>query len=321
MKQMKQGQHPDMDQLLRNLPQQADTALGGLYATPFLKAKIDRAAAEKKQGRARFTMPRWLPAITCAALVLVLALTFLPMESQPTPLIQTNALGPDSEPTGKLTSDLSKGSLFITNSASAPGYRSIWSDVSDGAFPLIGLNGKYYRMLTSPNGVDASILGAQVASIAEFTTEPSLSGTDVTLSNAAASGTAVYGISGISADTLVAAEVNGRMRLFQRVSFNGNALRGKETLIDTLDISGRVIAMELSGVGTVTDPAACATLFATLTDNASFESRGSISSRQALLIEMDNGLVVQMAVKGDTMAACGVWSCPEFFEQFEAYCN
>lgn len=318
---MKQENPTNIEKALHDLPQQADAALGGLYATPFLKAKIDRAAAEKQSGRVRFAMPRWVPAITCAALVLVLALTFVPMEQQPAQLIQTNALGPTSAPTGKLTSDLSKGSLFITKGTSAPGYRSIWSDVKDGSFPLIGMNGKYFRMLTSPNQVDASLLGAQVASIAEFTTEPSLSGTDVVLSNAAASGTAVYGISGVSADTLVAAEVNGRMRLFQRVSFNGNALRSKETLSDTLDISGRVIAMELSGIGTVTDPAACATLFATLTDNASFESRGSISSRQALLIELDNGLVVQMAVKGDTLAACGVWSCPEFFEQFEAHCN
>lgn len=311
---------PDMDQLLRDLPRQADSALGGLNATPFLKAKIDRAAHEKRH-RSPVVLMRWLPAVTCAALVLVLALTFIPMEKQPPQLITTNALGPTSAPTGKLSGDLSKGSLFITQSASAPGYRSIWSDVSDGAFPLIGLNGKYYRMLTSPNQVSDRLLGAQVASIDEFTTEPSLSGTDVTLSNAAASGAAVYGISGVSADTLVAAEVNGHMRLFQRVSFNGNALRGKEKLSNTLDIAGRVIAMELSGVGTVTDPDTCAVLFATLTDNASFESRGSISSRQALLIELDNGLVLQMAVKGDSLAACGVWSCPEFFEQFEAHCN
>lgn len=312
--------HPDMDQLLRDLPRQADSALGGLYATPFLKAKIDRAAKEKRH-RPAIALMRYLPAVTCAALVLVLALTFLPMEKQPAQLITTNALGPTSAPTGKLTSDLSKGSLFITQSASAPGYRSIWSDAKDGAFPLIGLNGKYYRMLTSPNQVDSRLLGAQVASIDAFTTEPSLSGTDVTLSNVAASGAAVYGISGVSADTLVATEVSGRMRLFQRVSFNGNALRGKETLADTLDIAGQVIAMELSGVGTVTDPDACAVLFATLVDNVAFESRGSVSSRQALLIELENGLVLQMAVKGDTLAACGVWSCPEFFEQFEGYCN
>lgn len=321
MKQFKQTQHADVDALLRELPQQADAALGGLNATPFLKAKIDRAAEAKKHGGARFTLPRWVPAMACAALVLVLTLTFLPMESQPQPLIQTNALGSTEAPTGKLTSDLSKGSIFITKGTSAPGYRSIWSDVNDGAFPLIGLNGKYYRMLTSPNQVDARLLGAQVASIAEFTTEPSLSGTDVTLSNIAASSTPVYSISGISADTLVAAEVGGQMRLFQRVSFNGNALRGSETLADTLDIAGQVIAMELSSVGTVTDPDACAALFATLMGNASFESRGSISSRQALLIELDNGLVLQMAVKGDTLAACGVWSCPEFFEQFEGYCD
>jgi len=28
-----------------------------------------------------------------------------------------------------------------------------------------------------------------------------------------------------------------------------------------------------------------------------------------------------MAVKSDSLAACGVWSCPEFFEAFEDACN
>lgn len=318
---MKQEKHIDVEAMLKDLPQTANKAMDGLQATPFLKARIDRAVEEKKQGTVRFTLPKLAPALCCAAVVLVLALTLIPMGSgQPGTLITSDTLGkPTPTPAGVMTADLNGGSVFISASSSKPGYRSIWSDVQNGSFPLIGVNGKFYRMLTSPNAMDSALLGSQVASISEFTTEPSLSGTDGVLSNAAASGTAVYAINGVSSDALIAAEVNGRIRLFQRVSFNGNALRGREQLADTLGISGQVIAMELSGVGTVTDPAACEALLATLLDCASYESSGSISSKQALLIELNNGLVLQLAVKGDNLAACGVWSCPEFFEAFVEY--
>lgn len=318
---MNQKKHMDIDAMLRELPKNADKALNGLQATPFLKARIDRAVEEKKQGKGRFALPKWAPALCCAAVVLVLALTVLPMHGQPDSLITTNALGPTAVPTGAISGDLGNDAVTISNKAAKPGYRNIWSDAKGGSFPLIGMNGKYFRMLTSPNRVSSSLLGGSVATISEFTTEPSLSGTDVVLSNAVASGCEVYSIHGVSADTLVAAEVDGRMRLFQRVSFNGNALRGSEDLADTLAIAGQVVAMELSGVGTVTDPAACEELLSLLLDNASYESSGSVSSKQSLLIDLNNGLVLQMAVKGDKLAACGVWSCPEFFEAFEDYCE
>ena len=319
---MKQEKHIDIEAMLKRLPQEANKAMDGLQATPFLKARIDRAVAENKQGKVHFTMPKWAPAVCCAAVVLILALTVMPlgMNEQPGNLIQSGPMGPaTATPASQMTADLGRDSLFISTSNAKPGYRSIWSDVKDGSFPLIGVNGKYYRMLTSPNSVDNDLLGSAIATVSEFTTEPSLSGTDVVLSNAATSGTAVYAISGVNENTLVAAKVNARVRLFQRVSFNGNALRGAEQLADTLSLSGRVIAMELSGVGTVTDPAACESLMATLLSCASYESSGSISSKKALLIELESGLVLQMAVKGDNLAACGVWSCPEFFEAFDQY--
>lgn len=319
---MKKDQHLDIDAMLRTLPEEADKAFDGLTATPFLKARIDCAVTEKKQGKAPFTLPKWAPALCCAAIVLVLAMAVLPMgqEQQPGTLINSAMLGdPTEAPAGVLTSDLKGGDVTISASSSKPGYRSIWSDAKGGSFPLIGVNGRYYRMLTSPNALDASLLAGQIADISEYTTEPSLSGTDGVLSNTAKAGTGVYALHGVNDATLVAAEVNGRIRLFQRVSFNGNALRGHEQLADTLDISGQVIAMELSSVGTVTDSAACNELMDILLQDASYESSGSISSKQALLIELDSGLVLQLAVRGDNLAACGVWSCPEFFEAFDGY--
>lgn len=319
---MKQDQHIDVDAMLRELPATADKALNDLQATPFLKARIDRAVAEKNQGKVRFALPKWAPAVCCAAVVLVLALVFVPMDQQPGNLINSGMLGdPTMPPASVLSADLGDSNVTISTNVAAPGYRNMWANVQNGSFPLIGVNGKYYRMMTSPKSVSSSLLGGQVATVNEFTTEPSLSGTDVVLSNAASAGTAVYAVRGVSDSTFVAAEVDGRMRLFQRVSFNGNALRGGERLADTLAVSGKVVALELSGVGTVTDPSTCEALLSTLLNCASYTSSGSLSSRQALLIELSNGLVLQMSVKGDRLAACGVWSCPEFFEEFEAYCQ
>ena len=171
-------------------------------------------------------------------------------------------------------------------------------------------------MLSSPDSVDARLLGESLGTVSEFTTEPSLSGTDVILSNAATLGAEIFAVDGMGG-TLIATEVNGVTRLFQRVSFNGSALQGSESLADTLQLAGHIISMELSDVGVIEDSSACEKLFATLLDNASYDSSGSVSARQSLLIGLDNGLTVQLAVRNDKLAACGTWSCPEFFEAFE----
>lgn len=54
-----------------------------------------------------------------------------------------------------------------------------------------------------------------------------------------------------------------------------------------------------------------------LMEYASYESSGMVSGKQNLLIELDNGLTVQLAVREDRLSACGTWSCPEFLEAFE----
>ncbi len=311
----------NVDAMLRDLPASADKAMGGLTATPYMWAKIERAASGESR-KAVHRVPRWTYACSAAALVLVMVLALLPgvgkLGDANVPAVHMNhgMLGEATPlPDSSLTADLG-GGVFIAKSTREPGFRSIWAESRGGSWPMVGVNGSFYRLLTSPGTVDASLLGAELGTVAEFTTEPSLSGTDVLLSNTAPYGTAVHAIRGMDG-ALVAAQVDGAWRVFQRVSFNGNALRGSEKLADTLHISGRVIAMELSGVGAITDETVCAKLADTLLKNATFDSSGSISSKQSLLIELDSGLVLQMAVRGDKLAACGVWSCPEFLEAFE----
>lgn len=320
-------QHDSLEQQLRNLPETAAQSLAGLTAGDELNHRIQMAVREAnapKQSKAALALRRLVPVagLCAAAVALFVGLSPLLRQPEATPLIQTSSLGDETpvvtEPL--LRSDLNDGDVTIGTKKSVPSYRNLWSKSSNGSFPLIGVNGSYYRMMTSPQRVSSSLLGGSIGTIAEYTTEPSLSGTDVILSNTAAAGTTVYEISGMGG-TLVAAEVDGKTRLFQRVSFNGHALIGSETLADTLQAEGHIVAIELSDVGTVTDSALCADLYATLIANATYESSGSLSAQQSLLLELDNGLVIQMAVKNDRLAACGTWSCPEFFEAFEAACE
>ena len=153
-----------------------------------------------------------------------------------------------------------------------------------------------------------------VSAVEEYTTEPSLSRTDVVISNCVWAGEDVYGISGME-KSLVCAKVDGSLRLFQRVSFNGYATIGKESLADTLQFQGHIASLTLSGIGTVSG-ATASSLFETLLHQASYESSGSLNTEDTLLITLDNGLCAQMLLKDDRLSACGVWSCPEFVEAF-----
>ena len=315
-----------VEAMLKNLPQAAEQGLSGLNAGSALKTRIQLAAAEAKAPRKSVSLNgviRWASLACCALVAVVLCFTFLggpASPDQPEALITSNTLGDGATQPPPISGDLSDSTVHIRAGNSNPEYRNLWAPSSNGSFPLIGVNGRYYRMLTTPRNVSGSLRGSAVGTITEFSTSPSLSGTDTVLSNVVAMGEAVYAIRGME-DALVTAKVDGQMRLFQRVSFNGYGRLGRETLEDTLGVSGHVIALELTGVGTITDPAVCQRLLDTLFDCAAYKSNGSINSRQSLIIELDNGLVVQLAVKNESVAACGVWSCPDFFEEFEAACD
>ena len=118
---------------------------------------------------------------------------------------------------------------------------------------------------------------------------------------------------------LAAAYVKGSLRVFQRVSFAGTAILGSETLMDTLADAPRITALELTGAGVIDDPATAQSLMQTLLDNAVYES-ASVGSgdTKSLLIALDNGLLMQLMVGDDAVSACGTWSCPEFFEAYDA---
>ena len=300
---------------LMELPETVDQTLKTLTADEALKRRIERAVMTPERETVRRPLYRTLVPALSLALVLIVGAAVGLKQDQPDRIITSQAAGSPTDLVTDHSHDLGQGRVTVTTT-NAPEYRSLWEG-SNASFPLIGLSGSYYRMMNVPATVDRALLEESLGAVSEFTTEPSLSGTDVILSNVATLGTPIYPVSGMG-NTLVAAEVNGSMRLFQRVSFNGSALQGNETLADTLQLSGHIVSMELSDVGIITDSSACERLYQTLVDNASYDSSGSVSARQSLLISLDNGLTVQIAVRNDKLAACGTWSCPEFFEEFEA---
>ena len=215
-----------------------------------------------------------------------------------------------------LTADVPAGSLNISETSSrAPAYRNLFASGQGANFPLVKIGGATYRMLTNPANLSDSLLGESLGSVTDFTEEPSLSASAV-VSNAVAADQPVYAVKGMKG-AAVAAEVDGALRAFQRVSYGGTAVVGGETLKDVLLGGAQAVAMELSDVGAVEGKNVAQDLMNVLLQNAQYKGASvSANSSQSLLIWLSNGLVVQMNAGGGTLSACGTWSCPEFFIAF-----
>lgn len=318
---------------MENLPEITDEMLGGLHATQELKNDILRDAALAAKGQpvrrstpwARQPVPRQralraVAALGCAILVLGGALLAAPgllrKPEAPAALIDTQIAGDQRMPAGgqSVALDMPRGSVVISQ-RSQPSYRGIWEAAQGANFPLVAVDGRYYRLMTNPTALGSSLLGDALGTVDTYTSEPALAQGGV-ISNAVAQGETVYAVRGMNG-AAVAASINGEMRVFQRVAFGTSALRPGEGLGSTLG-SSPVVALELTGVGTVTDAAKAQELYNTLLSNAQLLRASSGETSQSLLIGLQNGLVLQMSVRDESLMACGTWSCPEFFEAFEA---
>ena len=296
----------------------ADEMLGGLHADSRMKQRIE-AAARQAQAPKRRALRTFAPALCCAALALCcVGVWGMQRGGQPgAAQIETIAAGEGTTAVAGSTqiADLGDGARV---GAAAPKNTSLFA-TADSDIPLVTVNGAVYRMLTSPKSLGSSLRGDAVGQIAEALAEPSLATAEqlsAGVSNVAAQGASVYAVKGVSSKTAVAAEVNGQLRVFQRVSYAGKG-PGKETLEDTFDVRGQVATLELSGVGTLTGEAANDAI-AVLLDHATLKSADMTARKQSLTVTLESGVKLQLGVSGDTVCGCGGWSCPEFFEAFEA---
>ena len=300
---------------LDQLPQVAEETLGGLKADASLYMKI-RQRAQAPARKPAFPLRRAV-ALACSLVLMitlgVIGIGGFPGDEKALPKIMTQAAGTLPEGAVLRAWDLPRGSISLGQPGSVPEYQGVWARASGGNFPLIRVNGAFYRLLSNPTSIDSSMLGGSLGSVEVFTDEPALDSTAQTLSNVVPAGTQVSQISGMQG-TAVAAQLDGKTRVFQRVSFSGSALLGGEGLSSTLQ--GSVVGLQLSGVGTVTDPGQVSSLMNMLLGESSYQSSSTRSTDQALLIQYSNGIVLQMSVKDNSLIACGTWSNPGFIEAF-----
>ena len=231
--------------------------------------------------------------------------------------VVSKSAGGDGVPTGvTLTADVPQGSVNISESTrNAPSYHNLFAAEQNANFPLVKIGEKTYHMLTNSVTASQSQLGNSLGMVTDYTSEPAVASGGI-ISNTVEAGQPVYAIKGMDA-ALIAADVQGTLRVFQRVGFAGTAITGGETLRDVLIGSANVSSIELSGVGRVSG-SAVQELMNTLFQYAQYESAAEIrSAKQSVLFSLDNGLTVQMNAGNGTLSACGSWSCPEFFEAFE----
>lgn len=305
---------------LNELPQVADTVFSELKADDRLKERIRLAAAEqtlKRQaaGRKKILL-RALP-VACCLVLLVTGILLIkrPAEDEPEVLTSVYAAGSSSgsaEPRLSAGAGLNNRDMSVTNVRRSGSSRSILEG-KDSSFPLIRLEGRYYRMCTSPASVSSSLLGKEAGTVSEFTAEPALSSGNGILSNTVTVGTPVFRIKSMG-NTFVAAEVKGVYRVFQRIAFNGNALIGREGFTDAAGLKGHVVSLEVTGDKIIEDRTTAEKLFEMMADEAVFDGNGSLSGKTNLIFTLDNGLQYQFTVKGNKISACGTWSCPDFFE-------
>ena len=310
---------------LQDIPQTAQDMLGGLHGDAALRERILSAAASGAKPRVRPFRPAL--AMACAfalvAVGLLAARLILPRTpGNETVTVGIHAAGDTPAPEGVLIAhgDPGTGMNLQITGANAPAYESLFVDGTNGNYPLIGTNGRVYRLLAAPAAVDSGLLGTSLGSIALHIEEPALADPNAwygALSNAVDAGAEFYSVAGLSDAVAIIAPVGGQLRLFQRASFAGYGAGGG-SLADVLNVNGQAIALTLSDVGTIDDPAAANELVALLQRTAAFRSDDPIRAKQSLNIHLANGLTLQLLVSGNSFSACGTWSCPEFQGAFEA---
>ncbi|MDD2428397.1 MAG: hypothetical protein PHQ85_02315 [Eubacteriales bacterium] len=293
--------------------QTADEMLGGLVAGQESYQKI--IDYQGKRGFAPLELRRMAAFAALFVFMLGIGSVALSKRPQVAKQIETKAAGKEM-PQGATMSAwaVPRGSITLSGGGSAPGYLGLWAQGSGANFPLVAVEGRYYRLLTNPTAIDTSMLGGTLGAVEVFTNEPALADPNSVISNVAGKGETVHTVKGMNG-AAVAAMVDGNLRVFQRVSFSGNALIGSENLSSVLG-KGKVVALQLSGVGTVTDIGEIDRLMDILKSRAIYKGSSGRSGNQALSIEYDNHIVLQLSVNGNDLSGCGVWSNAEFVAAF-----
>ena len=298
-----------LEKQLQQLPKTADELAADVRADEKLYQVIRTRAAQ----RGARTVRRWIVSAAAVAAAAALILLCLPQGGQQSTLNIESVTAGDSggaAPAPSTRADLPAGSVTLQNADDVPAFRNLWAGNSDSRFPMVLVNGVYYRLLSSPKQLKNSQLGAEIGTIAQYTTE--MTGTGL-CSNTVLSGETVWQVRGMG-DSVVAARIDGQIRVFQQVTANGQG-RVPASLSEAI-AQGGVTEISLSGVGRVRDAATAQRLAGVLVSQAFCQGGGCARTGQVLHIAFSNGVTLQMYVQNDSVSSAGTWSCPAFFEQF-----
>lgn len=308
----------------------ADEMLAGLHADDTLKLRVRQAAAKPARRRAGY---RWAPAaVSFAALAVVCALALPRLggnavsvglikgdDSNPTVSIAAIAAGTQDAHSPKVLADLSAGAMVRSVSREDGSLmESVGGDIA-----MISWEGSVYRMLKTPQDIrtlPGCAVGECVGEIGLYVQEPSLCPKErlqENVSNVAPEGSQIYTISGQDQSSLLAVLFDDEMRVFQRVSYAEGNGPANWPLEHSFDVRGRVDTLELTGMGMLEGEAADR-VAGVLLDNAMLVSPDGFAQGRYLTVTLDSGIRLQLGVSGDTLYGLGGWSCPEFFEAFEA---
>ena len=305
----------NMDQKLKALRQTADEMMSGIEADPYGARRIIMSAQAKKKERRTLWLRIGVPAL--AALVFTVTAIVYRSIGQPespvsTPTVVSIAAGDGSEekPISE-RADIPLGSVNLSGGGKVA-FRDLFSGSSMTSFPMIRMNGSFYRLLNEPQSLSGRVLGQAAGTVSQHLSNPLNSNAGIS-SNIVLEGETVYRVQGMN-DAAVAARVGGDMRVFQRVSVNGQGVAG--SMRDLLG-SAAVTEIGLSGKGRVTDAGTIRRLKQILADRSVYLSGSCSSTSQGLYISFENGITLQFYVTGNTVMSCGSWSCGEFMEEFQ----
>ena len=303
-----------MDQKLKALHQITDEMLSGMQAEPNGARRILLNGQEKKKSRPVIPVRVGAPVLAALALVILAVVFYSPgllREPVSTPAVESIAAG-DSAADKNLPAraDLPHGSVTLSGGGTVS-FMNLFAGNSVSSFPMIQVNGVYYRMLNEPQNLSGQYLGQSLGKVSLHTSGMEASSSGIS-SNMILEGETVYQLQSMGS-AAAAARVNGETRVFQRVSFNGQGTPGS---ISELFGNAAVTRISLSGVGQVTDAGTIRRLMQVLTNRSTYLSGSCSATTQGLYITFSNGVTLQWYVSGTTVMGCGAWSCGEFMEEF-----
>ena len=299
-----------LEQKLQALRQTTDETLSGLRASQGGAYAAWKLAQQGGGRRQRSALRVAVPALALCLIVLFAALGLPALRPGTVPAVESIPAGDPALTAQQSTrADLPQGSVTLSGGGAA--FRNLFAGSSVTDFPMIQSGGQYYRMLNSPQSLARRYLGGAIGTVSLYTDRPS-SFTGGISSNAVLEGETVYAVADMEG-AAVAANVNGSLRVFQRVSLNG---QGTEGSLSAVLGHARVTEISVSGIGRVTDAGTIQRLFRLLTGRSAYLSGACSETAQGLYLTMENGVTLQLYLSGSTAMACGAWSCAEFLDEF-----